>query len=78
MPEAKLPELKDCPRCDGGMKLSERPFFLPFACVRDGSFHAADDGFAIYIYVCLSCMYVELYTNFPEETLRLRPAPYCE
>lgn len=53
MPEAKLPELKDRPRCNGGMKLSERPFFLPFACVKDGAFHAADDGWVIYVYLCM-------------------------
>jgi hypothetical protein len=51
MAEADLPELKDCPKCSGGMKLCEFPFFLSLARSAKGSYHAADDRIAIYPYV---------------------------
>jgi hypothetical protein len=78
MAEADLPELKDCPKCSGGMKLCEFPFFLSLARSEKGSYHAADDGIAIYPYMCLSCFYVELYTNPNKETARRKPPRYHE
>jgi C4-type Zn-finger protein len=70
MKDADLTELKDCPKCGGGMKLAERPFSLPYA---DKELLPSNDGITIYPYVCVNCWYVELYTNPSAETLRQKP-----
>lgn len=73
MSEANLTELKDCPKCGSGMKLSGCPYSLPFAHVKNGDLRPSDDGIAIYPYICVNCWYVEIYTNPSAETLRQRP-----
>ena len=68
-----MDELKDCPKCGSGMKLSEKPLCLPICIAKNGELRPSDEGIAVYTYLCLSCLYLELYANVSEETLRQRP-----
>ena len=54
------------------MKISERPFSLPFAAAKDDDLKPSGDGMALYQYVCLKCWYVELYTSRKVWAVKLR------
>src|SRR5579862_2396726 len=71
---SELPDLKDCPKCGSEIKISERPFSLPFAVAKDNDLKPSGDGIALYPYICLKCWCVELYTSRKDSAVKLREA----